>query len=67
MTTKTLTWTPVASPPDSDATVLMFDPAASEPVWLGYRDGDTWHFIDGMPAASTFWADIPSCPRVGNS
>jgi hypothetical protein len=32
MITEILTWHPVASPPDSDTTVLLFDPAASEPV-----------------------------------
>jgi hypothetical protein len=63
MTTKTLTWKPVAEKPDSDTTVLLFDPAASEPVWLGYLDGDTWRFIDGMSAAPTHWAPLPGGPN----
>jgi hypothetical protein len=63
MITEALTWTPVASPPDSDTTVLLFDPAASEPVWLGYLDGDTWRFVDGMPAAPTHWAELPAGPK----
>jgi hypothetical protein len=62
--TEVLTWRPVASPPDSDTTVLLFDPAASEPVWLGYLDGDTWRFVDGMPAAPKFWAAMPGGPEV---
>jgi hypothetical protein len=60
--TQSLTWHPVATPPDSDTTVLLFDPAASEPVWLGYLDGDDWRFVDGMPAAPTHWTDIPKGP-----
>jgi hypothetical protein len=64
MTTETLTRKTVTSPPDSDTTVLLFDPAASEPVWLGYLDGDTWRFIDGMTAAPTHYCDIPKGPTV---
>ena len=62
MTTEIIAWKPIANPPDSDTTVLLFDPAASEPVWLGYLDGDTWRLIDGMPAAPTHWSDIPAGP-----
>lgn len=62
MSVKPITWKPVADPPDSDTTVLLFDPAASEPVWLGYLDGATWRFVDGMPAAPTHWSDIPAGP-----
>jgi hypothetical protein len=51
MTTEALTWHPVGSPPDSDTTVLLFDPAVSEPVWLSYLDDDTWRFVNSMPAA----------------
>ena len=67
MTTEPITWKPVAEPPDSDTTVLLFDPAASEPVWPGYLDGDTWRTAEGMPAVPTFWADIPAGPNGGNS
>ena len=62
--TNLLTWKPVAEPPDSDTTVLLFDPSASEPVWLGYLDGDTWRFVDGMPAAPTCWTDLPRGPQL---
>jgi hypothetical protein len=62
MTTETITWKPVAEPPDSDTTVLLFDPAASEPVWLGYLDGDVWHTAEGMPAVPTHWTDLPNGP-----
>ena len=53
-----ITWKLVAQRPDSDTTVRLFDPAASEPARLGYLDGDTWRFIDGMPAAPTHWAAL---------
>jgi hypothetical protein len=59
MTTDAITWKPVASPPDSDTTVLLFDPAASEPVWPDYLDGDVWRTAEGMPAAPTHWSDLP--------
>jgi hypothetical protein len=64
MITEALTWTPVAEPPDSDATVLLFDPAASEPVWPGYPDGDVWRTAEGMPALPTHWTDLPKGPTV---
>lgn len=57
--TEVLTWKPVAEPPDSDTTVLLFDPAASEPVWPGYLDGDVWRTAEGIPAAPIHWADLP--------
>jgi hypothetical protein len=58
MSLEAITLKPVADKPDSNTTVLLFDPATSEPVWLGYLDGDTWRFVDGMPAAPTRWAEI---------
>ena len=66
MTTLTdlIAWNPAASPPNSNTTVMLFDPAASEPVWLGYLDGDTRRFIDGMPAAPTHYCDIPKGPSA---
>lgn len=65
--TEILTWHPVSSPPDSDTTVLLFDPAASEPEWLGYLDGETWRFVDAMPATPTHWAALTIGPNEGNS
>ena len=59
MITEVLTWTPVAEPPNSDTTVLLFDPAASESVWPGYMDGEMWRYADGMPAAPTHWSEMP--------
>jgi len=62
--TETLTWRPVAEPPDSDTTVLLFDPAASEPVWPGYFDGDVWRTAEGMPATPTLWSEMPGGPKA---
>lgn len=62
--TEILTWKPVVEPPDSDTTVHLYDPAASEPVWLGYLDGDVWRYVDGMPATPTHWSDVPKGPRI---
>ena len=64
MITEALTWKPVAEPPDSDTTVLLFDPAASEPVWLGYLDGEIWRFVDGIPATPTHWGEVPKGPSA---
>lgn len=64
MITEVLTWKPVAEPPDSDTTVLLFDPAASEPVWPGYLDGDVWRTAEGMPAAPTLWSEMPGGPKA---
>jgi hypothetical protein len=64
MFTDLITWKPAASPPNSNTTVMLFDPAASEPEWLGYLDGDTWRFIDGMTAAPTHYCDIPKGTSV---
>jgi hypothetical protein len=64
VTIEAITWKPIAEKPDSDLSILLFDPAASEPVWLGYLDGDTWRFVDGMPAAPTHWAALPKGPEA---
>ena len=63
MITEFLTWHPLASRPDSETTVLLFDPAASEPMWLCYLDSDTWRTAEGMPATPTFWAEMPRGPK----
>lgn len=64
MTTEPIIWKPVAEPPDSDTTVLLFDPTASEPVWPGYLDGDVWRTAEGMPASPALWTDLPKGPTA---
>jgi hypothetical protein len=58
-----VTWIPAAELPDADSTVMLFDTAASEPVWPGYYDGERWLYADGMPAAPTHYADMLKGPR----
>jgi hypothetical protein len=60
--TETITWHPVSEPPDADTMVLIFDPAASEPVWPGYLDGDAWRESEGKEMRPTHWADFPKGP-----
>ncbi|WP_025918320.1 DUF551 domain-containing protein [Herminiimonas sp. CN] len=62
---ETLTWIPVSERlPDSDITVLLFDPAANEPVWLGFwNDADNcWYYVDAEEATPTHWAEMPEGP-----
>jgi hypothetical protein len=51
-------------PPDSDTTVQIFDPKSSEPVWLGYLDGDVWRHVDATQASPTHWAEMPEGPAT---
>ncbi len=52
--------------PDDGSTVLFFstDASASEPVWLGYHDGELgWRSVDGEPVHRvTHWANMPDGP-----
>lgn len=50
--------------PDADLTVLVHCPAADEPVWLGYYDGDTWRDVTGLAVEHPVkhWADLPEPP-----
>lgn len=59
-----LTWTKVADRlPDSETTVMLFDPGASESVWSGYLDGEIWRYVDAMPATPTHWSEMPAGPQ----
>jgi hypothetical protein len=68
-------WTAVADAlPDSDTTVLVANPEwMSDPVGLGYHDGEVWRDQDGIAwnnvdpddAAPTHWADLPEPPEGG--
>lgn len=61
-----LVWTDAAQLPDVDVTFQLYDPAASEPVWPGYYDGEQWRYADGMPATPTHYADMPRGPAPGS-
>lgn len=46
--------------PDDDTLVLI--ELNDDDVWPGYRDGDTWRYIDAMPITServTGWMPMP--------
>ena len=51
--------------PDCDTTVLVYCPTAdSEPIWLGYYDGERWLDINDIatpPVAA--WAHLPEPPN----
>ncbi len=50
--------------PDSDMTVLICAPDSSEPVWLGFHDGECWRNVEGFPITVTGWAEMPDlCER----
>ncbi|MDD5176795.1 MAG: hypothetical protein PHQ05_10275 [Sterolibacterium sp.] len=59
------TWIKVKdSLPDADLVVLVCTPKASEPVWLGYLDGEVWRYIDASPIERggikvEGWSDLP--------
>lgn len=48
--------------PDAETTVLVCIRGASEPVWLGYYNGDEWKDVEGMVIDVTHWAEIPEPP-----
>lgn len=50
--------------PDSDTTVMLFNKNASDPVWPGYHDGESWRYVDGMPASPTHWMEFPKGPET---
>lgn len=48
--------------PDSDETVMIATPTGSEPVWLGYHDGEMWRAAAGYPIRVTHWMPMPEPP-----
>ena len=69
---ETLEWHSVTdSLPDADTTVLVFAPAADDPIWLGYFDGTSWFADTGMEYSSydeqgsevKAWASLPLGPQ----
>lgn len=60
--TETITWRDAADLPDADTTVLIEihpDEDYSEPVFLGFHDGDTWRDVHGEPLQVVAWAEPP--------
>ena len=61
--------------PDSDQTVLIVHawvgesvtglPAVySEPVWLGYHDGEEWRTAEGEVCEVSHWSHLPAPPEA---
>lgn len=64
MTTEQITWHAVADRlPDDEQTVLICTDGTSEPVWIGYRDGDNWRDTEGFVVNVTAWAEMPRGPK----
>ncbi len=52
--------------PDSETTVLIFQPESDDPVWMGWYDDERgWHDVDATPLGVglvTHWSPIPMGP-----
>jgi hypothetical protein len=48
--------------PDDDCTVLLRIDGGDEPVWLGYRDGAVWRYVEGPTVTHHVarWAEMPT-------
>jgi hypothetical protein len=61
-------WTSVkAVLPDSETLVLLA--LNDDDVWPGYRDGDTWRYVDAMPIdveRVTHWMRMPPAPGAAS-
>lgn len=61
-----VTWNSVVDRlPDSDQTVLIACISGTEPVWLGYHNGEEWLTVEGESVSVTHWADMPDGPGGG--
>lgn len=51
--------------PDDDITVMIAMKDGTEPVWLGYYDGDCWYSVDATPIRTrvTHWRPMPEGPN----
>lgn len=50
--------------PDDEQTVLVAMVGESEPVWLGYHEGDQWWSVDHVCINVTHWMPLPPAPEV---
>jgi hypothetical protein len=63
---ETINWISVAGQmPDDDTTILVRTTSDSEPVWLGYHDGEDWITVCGkyFKDEITHWAEMPGGPK----
>lgn len=58
-------WIPVTQGlPDSEITVMTFEPDSVEPIWPGYHDGTEWQDIYGAGRLNvTHWMPFPDPPQ----
>jgi hypothetical protein len=60
-------WVPVTEClPDANTLVLLA--LNDDDVWPGFRDGDTWRYVDAMPISVervTHWMHMPPAPMLG--
>ena len=69
ITPETIEWIAVRHKlPDDDETVLIHQPGAREPIWLGWYVGeeDGWNYADASSVLAdypvTHWAIMPKGP-----
>lgn len=59
-------WRPGTEPPDTDLTVMVHvDCDAcdwSEPVWIGFHDGEVWRAVGAEEIVVLHWAPMPEGP-----
>ena len=60
-----MNWIPCSTLPDAEETVLVFCPEGSDPVWLGFFDGEDWREVSGeiLNPTPTHWATMPDGPK----
>jgi hypothetical protein len=59
-------WKPVDERLPDDGTLVIIA-LNDDDVWTGYRDGDIWRYVDGMPITAervTDWTHMPAHPRA---
>lgn len=51
------------SMPDADETVQIYSPDATDPVWIGYHDGEDWRYVcGGIALGVTHWQPMTEPP-----
>jgi hypothetical protein len=67
-TDRTDGWIPVGERlPDADTVVVVaisMRDRWSEPVWLGYLDGNDWRTVEGDVIHPTHWRELPEPPET---
>lgn len=49
--------------PAAHQCVLVACPGTDDPVWIGYLDGESWRYMDGLLASGvTHWMELPEPP-----